>query len=152
MKCCVLQLADTYSTFHTHKLLGHIVSKDRVRIDPERITAIDKIQIPKTVKAIQSFSGQINFVRRFVSNFSEIVKPIAKMLKKGAKIKWTNEAIEAFVNIKKAIKEAPALKSLDFSKPFQIFSFVSFHNIVAVMLQKNDEGHEQPEAFFSKTL
>lgn len=47
------------------KFLGHIVSKDRVRIGPKKIAAIDKIQIPKTVKSIQSFFGQINFVRRF---------------------------------------------------------------------------------------
>lgn len=134
------------------KLLGHIVSKDGVRIDPERIVVIDKIQIPKTVKEIQSFFGQINFVRRFVSNFSKIVKTIAKMLKKGAEIKWTNEALEAFVNIKRAIKEAPVLKFPNFSKPFQVFSFASFHTIAAVMLQNNDEGHEQPVAFFSKTL
>lgn len=134
------------------KLLGHIVSKDGVRIDPKRIDAIDKIQIPKIVMSIKSFFGQINFVRRFVSNFSKIVKPFAKMLKNGAEIKWTNEALEAFVNIKRAIKEAPILKSPSFSKPFQVFSFSSFHTIVVVMLQKNDEGHEQPVASFSKTL
>lgn len=64
------------------------------------------------------------------------------MLKKGAEIKWTNEALEAFVNIKRPLKEAPILKSPDFSKPFQVFSFASFHTIVVVMLQKNDEGHE----------
>lgn len=132
--------------------MGHIVSKDGVRIDPERIAAIDKIQIPKIVKAIQSFFGQIKFVRRFVSNFSEIIKPIAKMLKKGAEIKWTNEAFEALVSIKRAIKEVPVLKSSDFSKPFQVFSFASFHTIATVMLQNNNEGHEQPVAFFSKTL
>lgn len=92
------------------KLLGHIVSKEGIRIDPERVEAIDKIPIPKTIKAIQSFFGQINFVRRFVSNFAEIVKPISKMLKKGQKIEWTVEALEAFVSIKRAIKEALILK------------------------------------------
>ena len=51
------------------KLLGHIVSKEGVRIDPERVAGIDNIKVPKTVKAIQTFFGQINFVRRFVSNF-----------------------------------------------------------------------------------
>ena len=64
------------------KLLSHIVSKEGVRIDLERVATIDNIQIPKTTKGIQSFFGQINFVRRFISNFAEIIKPIAKMLKK----------------------------------------------------------------------
>lgn len=74
------------------------------------------------------------------------------MLKKGDEIKWTNEAIEAFMSIKRSIKEAPVLKYPNFSKPFQVFSFASYHTIAAYMLQKNDEGHEQPVAFFSKTL
>lgn len=54
--------------------------------------------------------------------------------------------------IKRETNEAPILKSLDFSKPFQIFSFASFHAVVVVMLQKNKEGFEQPNVFFSKSL
>ncbi len=89
----------------------------------------------------------------FRSNeFVEIIKPIAKMLKKGAKIAWDNEAVGAFAKIKKAIQKAPVLKSPYFKKPFQLFSFASYHTIATVMLQKNDEGHEQPIAFFSKSL
>lgn len=34
------------------KLLGHIVSKDGVRIYPKRVEAIDKIPIPRVVKSI----------------------------------------------------------------------------------------------------
>ena len=64
------------------KLLGHIVSKYRVMIDPERVEAINKVPIPRTKKRIQYFFGQINFIRRFVSKFAEFTLPITKMLKK----------------------------------------------------------------------
>jgi hypothetical protein len=64
------------------KLLGHIVSRDGIKIDPKRIEAIDTINIPKNVKGIQSFLGRINFLRRFIPNFAEIVKLITGMLKK----------------------------------------------------------------------
>ena len=64
------------------KLIGHLVGKHGVRIDPKRVEAIDKIQKPKSVKGIQSFFGQINFLRRFVTNFAEIIRPISKMLKR----------------------------------------------------------------------
>lgn len=74
------------------------------------------------------------------------------MLKKGAKIYWIDEALEAFVAIKRAIKHAFVLKAPDFSKPFHVFSFPSFHTIVMVMLQKNNKGYEQPIAFYSKSL
>lgn len=133
------------------KILGHIVLKEGIKIDPERAEAIDKIPIPKTVKAIQSFFGQINFVRRFVSNFAEIIKPISKMLKKGHKIDWTAEALDAFMSIKKAIKEAPILKSPNFTQPFQIFSFASMHNIAAIMLQKNVDGYGKTSICIGKS-
>lgn len=134
------------------RLLGHLVGKHGVRIDPERVEAIDKIQNPKSVKGIQSFFGQINFLRRFVTNFAEISRPISKMLKKGSEIKWSDEPSNAFQQIKQAIKDAPILRAPDYDKPMHIFSFASYHTIAAVLLQKNEEGYEQPIAFFSKSL
>ena len=40
----------------------------------------------------------------------------------------------------------------DFNKDFHIYSFTSEHTIAGVLLQKNEQGYEQPIAFFSKTL
>ena len=57
-----------------------------------------------------------------------------------------------FWDIKKAIMEAPTLISLDYTKIFYIFSFASYETVVAVLLQKDDEGLGHPIAFFSKTL
>jgi hypothetical protein len=53
------------------KLLGHIVAKVGVNIDPERVEAIKKVPLPPTKKYLQSFLGQINFVRRFIPNLAE---------------------------------------------------------------------------------
>jgi hypothetical protein len=70
------------------KLLGHIVSRDGIKINPKRVEAIDTINIPRNIKEIQSFLGKINFLRRFVPNFVEIVKLIIDMLKKKNEVKW----------------------------------------------------------------
>ena len=78
------------------KLLGHILSKDGVKIDIERVAAIDKFTKPKSVKGIQYFFGQVIFLRRFVTNFSKISRPISKMLKKGATINWSGEPSQVF--------------------------------------------------------
>eukprot|EP00253_Pinus_taeda_P036509 PITA_36509 len=66
------------------KLLGHVVSAAGVQIDPERVKAIQALALPRSKKDIQSFLGKINFVRRFIPNFAELVKHITSMLKKGA--------------------------------------------------------------------
>ena len=44
------------------KLLGHVVSKKGISIDPERIKAIEHIPLPHNKKGMQSFMGTINFV------------------------------------------------------------------------------------------
>ena len=64
------------------KLLGHTVLAERVNIDPMRVEEIQKLSIPRSKRDIQSFLGKINFVKRFVPNFSELVKHIKAMLKK----------------------------------------------------------------------
>ena len=107
------------------KLLGHIVSRDGIRIDPSRVEAIQTLAVPRNIKEIQSFLGKINFLRRFVPNFAEIVKLITDMLKKNSEVKWTNEAKASFQRIKKLISEAPVLASPDYTKEFLIFSFAS---------------------------
>jgi hypothetical protein len=72
--------------------LGHIISKDGVKIDLERVEAIKKVPLPISKKALQSFLGQTNFVHRFIPNYAEIVKPIYKLLKKDVKFEWNDKA------------------------------------------------------------
>jgi hypothetical protein len=73
------------------KLLGHIFAKDGVKIDQERVEAIKRIPFPQTKKSLQSFLGQINFVRRLIPNLVETMKPILKLLKKDVKFEWKEE-------------------------------------------------------------
>ena len=71
------------------KILGHIVSAKGVKIDPVRVEAIQKLSIPRSKRDIQSFLGKIKNFKRFIPNFSKLVKDITSMLKKDAEIKWT---------------------------------------------------------------
>jgi hypothetical protein len=52
----------------------------------------------------------------------------------------------------KLLVEVPVLVSLDYAKELFIFSFSSEETIVAMLLQKNEEGHGQPIPFFRKSL
>ena len=115
------------------KLLGHVISKDGVKLDPERIEAISKVPLPVSKKALQSFLGQTNFVHRFIPNYAEIMKPLYKLLKKDVKFEWSEESKRAFESIKTAICEAPVLVSPDYDKDFMIFSFASEDTIAGVL-------------------
>ena len=69
------------------KLLGHIISKEGIRIDPKRIDGILQINHPRNIKELQSFIGKINFLRRFIPNLVELLRNITNMLKKEEGVK-----------------------------------------------------------------
>ena len=80
-------------------LLGCMVSKYEIMIDPERTQAISKITYPSSKKAMQSFLGKINFVRRFLPSFSKIIRPLQKMIKKYVIFNWGQTEKESFQKI-----------------------------------------------------
>ena len=89
---------------------------------------------------MQSFMGTINFVRRFVPDFAQIVKPLQQMVKQNEQFKWIEIEKNAFSKIKTAVAHAPSLKSPDFDKYFILYTFASDDSLAAVLTQKEDGG------------
>ena len=79
------------------KLLGFIISKKGMIIDPEFVEAISKIDLPNSQKATQSFLGKINFIRRFVPKLAQVVKPLQFLVKKDVPFKWSDEQKNALL-------------------------------------------------------
>jgi len=115
------------------KLLGHIISKYGIKIDPSRIEAIQKLDHPRNIKELQSFIGKINFLRRFIPNLVELPRNITNMLKKDTKIRWNTKSKLSFEQVKHALTEASVLISPDYTKDFYLFSFASENTIATVL-------------------
>ena len=77
-------------------LLGCVVSKYGIMIDPQRTQAISKITYPSRKKVMHYFLGKINSIRRFIPSFSEIIRPLQNMIKKDANFSWGNNEKESF--------------------------------------------------------
>jgi hypothetical protein len=73
-----------------------VISKDRIGMDPERKKSILQIPSPHSKKSMKSFFGGINFVRRFIQYFVEIVKSLQRMIKKDIQFKWALVEKEEF--------------------------------------------------------
>ena len=52
--------------------LGHVVSKDGIQVDPQKIEAVIDWPRPTTVTEVRSFLGLVSYYRRFVKDFSKI--------------------------------------------------------------------------------
>ena len=120
-------------------LFSFVISPEGITIYPGRIEAIQAIALPHNNKYMQSFMGKINFLRRFISDFMEIVKSLQEMIKKDSNFKSTKERRETFYKIKEAIAKAPTLRSPNFDNEFILYTFSSDHSIVVVLTQKNEK-------------
>jgi len=59
-------------------ILGVIVGKGQVKMEQEKIKAVKEWKTPTKVKDVESFLSFANFYRRFIQNFSHMVKPLNK--------------------------------------------------------------------------
>ena len=55
--------------------LGHVVSKDDIQVDPQKIKAVIDWPRPTTVTEVRSFLGLAGYYRRFMKEFSKIAAP-----------------------------------------------------------------------------
>ena len=60
----------------------------------------------------------MNFIRRLMPNFDELMKPILKLFKKDVQFKWCDKESKGFKMIKEAIERSLVLISPDYSKYF----------------------------------
>lgn len=131
--------------------LGHIVTPEGVKPNPDKVKAIKNYPIPKTTKQIKGFLGLLGYYRRFINNFAKITKPLSKCLKKGAIIEHNQEFIECFETCKNLLINEPILQYPDFEKPFNLTTDASNVAIGAVLSQ-GPVGHDLPIAYASRTL
>ena len=134
------------------EFLGHIIGRDGIKPDPEKIEKIKNLKAPNNLTELRSVLGLCSYYRRFVKNFSKIVKPLNKLLKKHIKYEWTKEQQKALEILKQKLIEYPILIQPDFEKPFILAVDASGNALGAVLSQLNEEGNEAVIAYASRTM
>ena len=133
------------------KYLGHIVSKDGLRVNPENTDKIRNCKSPTNVKQVRSALGMMGYYRKFVKDYAKNVQPLNDLLKKDTKFNWTEDCEQAFNVLKIKLIEAPILRYPQFDKEFVLAVDSSQYSIGYVLSQEHD-GKLHPICFGGRAL
>jgi hypothetical protein len=95
------------------KLLGFLVSHWGIEANPEKIRAIEAMKPPDRIKDVQKLTGSLATLSRFISRLAERALPFFKLLRKSCPFSWTEEAEQAFQELKQHLVSLPVLVAPD---------------------------------------
>ena len=132
---------------HEVKFVGHIVSKDGLKPDPDKIKAEEEMPRPTSKQEVLTLLGFVNYLSKFLPRLSEVVQPLRDLTTKDAKFTWANQHDRAFKEVKKLVVNHPVLAYYNCKEEVTIQCDASEKGLMAAILQ-----NRKPVAFASKTL
>jgi hypothetical protein len=132
-------------------VLGHLISERGIGVDRAKIEVIEQLTPPVNVKGIRSFLGHAGFYRKFIKDFSHIVRPLTNLLSKDVPFDFDDASLKSFETLKNALISAPIIQPPDWSLPFEIMCDASDYAVGAVLGKTKDKKHHAI-SYASKTL
>src|SRR4051812_6067617 len=129
--------------------LGHVIKQGGIHVDPKKIQDIQEWPRPTSLTTLQSLLGLTGYYRKFIKNYAEIAAPLTNLTKKGTDVKkeWSEMQEQALQTLKKALSEAPILRSPNRELPMEVTTDASGYAIGAVLSQEN-----RPITFYSRKM
>lgn len=134
------------------RLLGFVVSKDGIRLDPLKVEAIINLPSPSSLYQLQSLQGKANFLRRFIQNYAEVAKGFTRLLKYNVPFHWDEIAQESFEKLKMLLVNAPLLRPPNYHRDFTLYLAAAFSTIAMVLVQDDDDGNQHVIYYLSRSL
>ena len=76
--------------------MGFIVNSRGIEANPEKIKALIEMKSPVKIKDVQSLTGRIVALSRFISKSTDKCIPFFNLLRGNKKFEWTDECEQAF--------------------------------------------------------
>ena len=132
--------------------LGHVMSKDGVSTDPQKVGKVSSWPQPQTVTEVRGFLGLCGYYRKFVKDFATLAAPLFKLMEKDS-FRWSSSCQESFDTLKSALVNAPvtAYPSSAEGDNFILDTDASDVGIGAVLTQVQN-GTEKVISYASRSL
>ena len=120
------------------KFLGFIVSQRGIEANPEKVRAILEMSSPRTTKEMQSLTGRVVALNRFVSKSMDKCLPFFKTLKKA--FAWTEECETAFQELKHYLSNPPLLSPSKEGEDMFLYLAVSVTAVSAALIREENRA------------
>ena len=132
--------------------LRMIVSRNGIKMDPEKVNAILKWPEPMNVKQVRAFLGLGNFYRRFVKDYAIISCPMVDLTCKDVLFNFGDKEKALFEALKAAFTTAPVLQYPDEDREFRLETDASEFAVGGVISIKCDDGEFRPITYMSHSM
>ena len=119
------------------KFLGFMVSQRGIEANLDKMKTIINVKSPKTVKEVQSLTGKVAALNRFVSKATDKCMPFFKILKKAFQL--TDECEEALEKLKEYLTKPPLLSPSVMGEKLYLYLAV-FNTAVSSTLIREEEN------------
>jgi len=115
--------------------LGHVVSRNGIEVDPQKIEAVKQWLRPASATEIRSFLGLAGYYRRFVEKFSLNSAPLTRLTPKNVKFQWSEVCEKSFLELKKRLTTTPILAVPSGSGGYTVYCDASRVGLGCVLMQ-----------------
>ena len=134
------------------KFLGNVVSADGIEVDPDKVSAVVNLPVPKNVHEVRVFLGMVNHLSKFEVHLADKTKPIRDLMQKDHQWVWGPPQQKAFEEIKSSLTKAPVLALYDPNKETKVSADASSFGLGGVLLQQQEDKTWRPVVFASRAL
>ena len=134
------------------RFLDFIVTQRGIEANPTQLKAILQSSVPSSKKGIQQLTGRLAALGRFISRFTDRLKPFFTTLRGANQAEWNEECDRAFVAIKQYLTEPPILVSPEAGDTLYLYLAASDIAVSAALFKESGDAKLRPVFFVSKSL
>ena len=134
------------------------MSKKGIATDPKKIETILNWPRPKTVTDVRSFTGFMNYYRKYIKDYAKIARPLYELMsgenakKKCQNVEWTDRCQQSFEQLKQCCSQCPVLAYTNYKSLFILHTDASTTGLGAILSQKQLDSAERVVAYASRAL
>ena len=127
--------------------IGHQITSEGLKPDPNKIKAVVEMPSPTDVKGVQRFLGFVNYLSKFLPQLSDVCEPLRKLTVKGVEWCWLETHDQVVEKVKQLVTTTPILKYYNPKEELTLQCDASETGLGAALLQNG-----QPVAYASRAL